>query len=97
MNTIVFDSHALIKRLRSAGFTEEQAEAIAEPYQSAISQLVIREDLRLQLDSLRVIQKLQLDAFRVILKQELILWLGGIVILIGVATSITSYFLLLSH
>lgn len=30
MATIVFDSHTFVKRLRSTGFTEEQAEAIVE-------------------------------------------------------------------
>ena len=30
MATIVFDTYAYIKKLQTAGFTEEQAEAIAE-------------------------------------------------------------------
>lgn len=45
MATIVFDSHALIKRLRSAGFTEEQAEAVADASRDALAQLVAKEDL----------------------------------------------------
>lgn len=52
MATIVFDSHALIKRLRSAGFTEEQAEAVADASRDAIAQLVTKEDLEGQLKAL---------------------------------------------
>lgn len=52
MATIGFDSHALIKRLRSAGFTEEQAEAVADASRDAIAQLVTREGLEGQLKAL---------------------------------------------
>lgn len=52
MATIVFDSHALIKRLRSTGFTEEQAEAVADASRDALAQLVTKEDLDERLKSL---------------------------------------------
>ncbi len=52
MATIVFDSHALIKRLRSAGFTEEQAEAVADASRDVLTQLVTKEDLDERLKSL---------------------------------------------
>ncbi|MCX8085603.1 MAG: CCDC90 family protein [Rhodocyclaceae bacterium] len=52
MATIVFDSHALIKRLRSAGFTEEQAEAVADASRDALAQLVTKEDLDERLKAL---------------------------------------------
>ena len=45
MATIVFDSHTFVKRLRSTGFTEEQAEAIVEASRDALQQLVTKDDL----------------------------------------------------
>ena len=35
MPTITFDTHKFIRRLRSAGFEEAQAEAVAEAFQEA--------------------------------------------------------------
>lgn len=35
MTTIIFDTHKFIRRLRSAGFEEAQAEAVAEAFQEA--------------------------------------------------------------
>jgi hypothetical protein len=35
MATITFDTHKFIRRLRSAGFEEAQAEAVAEAFQDA--------------------------------------------------------------
>jgi hypothetical protein len=35
MTTITFDTHKFIRRLRSAGFEEAQAEAVAEAFQEA--------------------------------------------------------------
>ena len=45
MSTIVFDSHTFVKRLRSTGFTEEQAEVIVDASRDALSQPVTKEDL----------------------------------------------------
>jgi hypothetical protein len=52
MATIVFDSHTFVKRLRSTGFTEEQAEAIVEASRDALAQLVTKEDLDTRLTAL---------------------------------------------
>jgi hypothetical protein len=46
MATILFDSHTFIKRLRSTGFTEEQAEVIVDASRDALAQLVTKDDLR---------------------------------------------------
>jgi hypothetical protein len=46
MTTIVFDSHTFVKRLRSTGFTEEQAEVIVDASRDALAQLVTKDDLR---------------------------------------------------
>lgn len=37
MSATVFDTHAVVKRLKAAGFTEQQAEAHAETLADAIS------------------------------------------------------------
>jgi DNA-binding transcriptional MerR regulator len=52
MTTIVFDSHTFIKRLRSTGFTEEQAETIVDASRDALSHLVTKEDLDSRLTEL---------------------------------------------
>ena len=46
MTATVFDAHAVVKRLKAAGFTEQQAEAHAETLAEAISgQLATKADL----------------------------------------------------
>ncbi|MCS6786913.1 MAG: CCDC90 family protein [Thiobacillaceae bacterium] len=45
MTTIVFDSYALVKRLKEAGFTEQQAETLIDAAKDALVQLATREDL----------------------------------------------------
>jgi hypothetical protein len=52
MASIVFDSHTFVKRLRSTGFTEEQAEAIVDASRDALSQLVTKDDLDTRLTAL---------------------------------------------
>lgn len=62
MSTILFDSHAFIKRLRSTGFTEEQAEAITDASRDALSQLVTKEDLDNRLTALELRLTIKLGA-----------------------------------
>jgi hypothetical protein len=46
MTATVFDTHAVVKRLKAAGFTEQQAEAHAETLAEAIGgQLATKTDL----------------------------------------------------
>ncbi|OGA42237.1 MAG: hypothetical protein A3G24_29015 [Betaproteobacteria bacterium RIFCSPLOWO2_12_FULL_62_13] len=46
MSAAVFDTHAVVKRLKAAGFTEQQAEAHAETLAEAITgQLATKTDL----------------------------------------------------
>jgi hypothetical protein len=46
MSAAVFDTHAVVKRLKAAGFTEQQAEAHAETLAEALSgQLARKTDL----------------------------------------------------
>lgn len=53
MATILFDSHSFIKRLRSTGFTEEQAEIIVDASRDALGSLVTKDDLKTELTALR--------------------------------------------
>lgn len=53
MATIVFDTHAYIKKLKSVGFTEEQAEVQAETMAALINdQLVTKQHLDMRLKEL---------------------------------------------
>ncbi len=61
MTTITFDTHKFIRRLRSAGFEEAQAEAVAEAFQEA------------QLESLPVARD-YLDARLYELEYRLVKW-----------------------
>jgi hypothetical protein len=49
MTTLTFDTHAYVKRLKEAGFTETQAEAQAsaliEALKSGVSELATRADI----------------------------------------------------
>lgn len=46
MTTITFDTHGFVKRLKSVGFTEEQAEVFAEQQVSLIEdKLTTKQDL----------------------------------------------------
>lgn len=44
MATIVFDSYALAKRLKEAGFTEKQAEELISAAKDAMSHLATKDD-----------------------------------------------------
>ena len=48
MATITFDTHKFIRRLREAGISEEQAEAIAEAFRDAHveAEVATKSDLR---------------------------------------------------
>lgn len=48
MPTITFDTHKFIRRLREAGISEEQAEAIAEAFREANqeAEIATKADLR---------------------------------------------------
>lgn len=40
MSTITFDTHKFIRKLRDAGFDEKQAEAVADAFQEAQSEVL---------------------------------------------------------
>jgi flagellar biosynthesis/type III secretory pathway protein FliH len=65
MTTITFDTHKFIRRLRSAGFEEAQAEAVAEAFQEA------------QAESLPVTRD-YLDARLYELENRLVKWVIGV-------------------
>lgn len=47
MNTILFDTHAFIKKLTAAGFTERQAETLAEEQAGMIeNKLATKQDIQ---------------------------------------------------
>ena len=80
MATITFDTHKFIRRLRSAGFEEGQAEAVAEAFQEA------------QSDSLPVTRD-YLDARLYELENRLVKW--GIGLALGQFAMITALIKLL--
>ncbi len=45
MNTVTFDTHAAVRELRAAGFTEQQAEALVRVIARAVGAPVTKTDL----------------------------------------------------
>ncbi|HYE35218.1 coiled-coil domain-containing protein [Methylocaldum sp.] len=48
MTSITFDTHKFVRRLKESGFTEEQAEAMADAFKEAQgeAELATKQDLR---------------------------------------------------
>ncbi len=58
MTAITFDTHEFVKKLKEAGFTEQQAEALTETIKAAqgvdLSDLVTKNDLKNDLAQLEI-------------------------------------------
>jgi cytochrome P450 len=81
MSAIWFDSHQIVKRLLSAGFTPSQAETMVEAARDATVQLTTRRDL----DDLRKELKSDMAAMEL----RLVIKLGGMTVLaVGVLAAI---------
>ena len=88
MTAIAFDTHAYVKKLKEAGFTEPQAEAQAEALTVALSQfksdmhldeLATKRDLKeleLTLESRLVDVRRDIEA----MKAELLKWIIGLLL-----------------
>ncbi len=81
MTTIVFDSYTFVKRPRSTGFTEEQAEVIVDASGDAMGSLVTKDDLKVEVNRLEA----RLDA----IEQRLTIKLGAfLAVAVGVIISV---------
>ncbi len=83
MATITFDTHKFIRRLKDAGFQEDQAEAISEAFKEASgeAELATRRDierLEAKLDKLET----KLAGEMTLIKWMLGILLGGVIALI---------------
>ncbi len=78
MSTLVFDTHAFIKRLRGAGFTEEQAEIFADEHRKLIEdRLATKQDLK-EVEMRIKESETKLETRMAELKAELIKWMIGL-------------------
>ncbi|MCI0423885.1 MAG: CCDC90 family protein [Acidobacteria bacterium] len=77
MTSATFDTHKFVRRLKEAGFPEDQAEAISDAFKEAQgeAELVTKKDLQLELAPIK--------ADITLMKWMLGLILGGIVALIA--------------
>ena len=92
MATITFDTHKFIRRLKESGFTEEQAEGVADAFKDAQGEadLATKRDLKeLELRLEARIDKL--DA-RVAGELTLIKWMLGILLGGVIALILKSFF-----
>lgn len=82
MATLAFDTHVFVKKLRSVGFTEEQAEVFAEEQAKLIEdKLATKSDLHeLETNLRRDIREMELkqEARAAENKAELIRWVVGV-------------------
>lgn len=85
---VVFDTHTWIKRLKEAGFTEEQAEAevglVVEALAANIKDLATKDDLRHELaetkaDLRQEIVKLDTKIERLAAEMGILKWLAGLI------------------
>lgn len=98
MGLPAFDTHAYVKRLKAAGFSEQQAEAQAELQAQVLSTLVT-EKLATKEDILRLESETKQEFIRINGKFSLLNWMVGFLltgvttILFGVATILFKLFL----
>jgi len=78
VNSLVFDTHSFVKRLRSAGFTEEQAEIFADEQRKLIEdRLATKQDIK-ELEVRLKEAELRMDPRLAELKADLIKWMIGL-------------------
>ena len=78
MTTLVFDTHACIKRLQSAGFTEEQAEIFADEQRKLIEdRLATKQDIR-EFETRMKEAEIRQETRMAELKAELVKWMIGL-------------------
>ncbi len=101
MTSLAFDTHASVKKLKEAGFTEQQAEAQVQVFSEIIeSDLATKQDLKeveiaLKQDSAslkRDIELLRAEIKRDLaeMKGEIIRWMAGFII--GAVVAMTGIF-----
>lgn len=72
MSSMPFDTHAAVKRLSAAGFSEAQAEALVATWASERGDLATKADLRLEIGALRQ----ETNALEI----RLIKWMVGLIL-----------------
>jgi hypothetical protein len=84
MQSVFFDTHAYVKKLTKAGFTEEQAEIQAQTLTEFLEgQLATKQDtnaLKRDIEELRIATTRDLEALELRLKHDLTLRLGGMMV-----------------
>ena len=77
MTTIIFDTHAFIKKLKATGFTEDQAEILAESQSEIIeNNLITRQDLKNT--EITILAKMEKGFAGT--KVEIIKWVAGMLV-----------------
>ncbi len=82
MSTITFDTHEYIKRLRAAGFSEDQAEALSSAQKESLAQALLIT-LATKDDIMRLERRMDgVDAQLMLIKWMMGIILGGIIALL---------------
>ena len=82
MTTVTFDTLAYVKKLKAAGFSDQQAEALSTAHKEAIdTALVTKEDLRIEFEPVKM-QITRLEGELKLVKWMLVLVLAGIASLV---------------
>jgi len=95
MATITFDTLKCVKRLKGAGFDEPQAEAISEAFKEmqeiSISELVTKQDLRVEIQSLH--NEVREVELKLTAEINLLKWMMGFVLAGIVSLVLKAFFL----
>jgi hypothetical protein len=88
MATITFDTHKFIRKLESAGFTTDQAEAVADAFRDASgeAELATKRDIDLLRSELREL-KAELSG-----EMKLNRWMLGAIVVAEVAPFLAKFF-----
>ncbi len=78
MTTITFDTHEFFNELKSAGFSDQQAETITKLQKAAIASTLEQAKLEYGLDDIAT--KRDLRELELSIKNDLIKWIAGMML-----------------
>lgn len=91
MSTTTFDTHAFVKRLKDAGFTEVQAEAVSTAHREALAES-LETQISTKADFMRLEARIDLLDTKFTGEFTLVKWMLGILLGGVIALVLKSFF-----
>jgi hypothetical protein len=94
MASITFDTHAYVKRLKSVGITEEQAEVFADEQRKVLEeQVATKSDVVAIRDGIKILEVKMVGELNVVKGEiNLVKWMLGVVLAIEIANFAKQFF-----